>query len=70
MGMLPSRHYESDHTRFIRSLMERKPQLEGEQRKSRATWWDKSPRELADRAHMDEGRLAQPSYVYGGDQGG
>lgn len=66
MPMLPSRHYESDHTQFIRALKERKPELEAEQRKSRAIWWDKRPQDLALRAQMDAGRVPQTPYVYQG----
>lgn len=61
---LPSRHYESDHTRFIRELLEKKPQLEEEQQKGRAIWWDKRPQDLAERNKMDEGSVPQPAYVY------
>ena len=43
MPMLPARHYESEHTRFIREMKDRKPELEREQRQSRAIWWDKRP---------------------------
>lgn len=64
MPMLPARHYESDHTRFIRELKDRKPLLEQEQRKSRAIWWDKRPQDLAERKRMDEGRVPQSPYVY------
>jgi hypothetical protein len=64
MPMLPSRHYESDHTRFIREMKDRKPDLEAEQRKSRAIWWDKRPADLAQTRKMDEGRVPQPAYVY------
>ena len=46
MPMLPNRHYESDATRFIRELLQKKPQLETEQKKSRAIWWDKTPQQL------------------------
>ena len=41
MPLLPSRHYVSEHTRFIRDLLDKKPQLETEQRVGRAIWWDK-----------------------------
>ena len=68
MPMLPSRHYESDHTRFIRELKDRKPELEQEQRKSRAIWWEKRPQDLAERARMDEGRVPQAAYVYQGSE--
>jgi hypothetical protein len=64
MGMLPSRHYVSDHTQFMRDVLTQKPQIADEQRKGRAIWWDKTPRELAERQTMDEGRVAQKAYVY------
>ena len=64
MGMLPARSYVSDHTKFFREVLDRKPQLADEQRKGRAMWWDKSPRELAERRRMDQGGVAQTAYVY------
>jgi Protein of unknown function (DUF3460) len=33
--------YESDVTRFIRELLEKKPELKVLQQQNRATWWDK-----------------------------
>jgi hypothetical protein len=62
--MLPSRHYVSEHTKFIRDVLEKKPEVVAEQKKGRAIWWDKTPRELAERNRMDEGRVPQSSYVY------
>ena len=64
MGMLPARHYESEHTKFVRDLLARDPRLVEEQRKGRAIFWDKQPRDLAERSRMDEGRVAQRAYVY------
>ena len=64
MPLLPARHYESEHTRFIRQMKEGKPQLEREQQQSRAIWWDKRPQDLASRKVMDEGRVPQQGYVY------
>jgi hypothetical protein len=64
MPMLPARNYESAHTRFIRELKQKEPSLELEQQKSRAIWWDKLPKELAEEKKMDEGRVPQPAYVY------
>jgi len=61
---LPSRHYVSDHTRFMRDLLEKKPELAKEQQTGRALWWDKRPQDLAERKTMDEGRVAQSAYVY------
>ena len=62
--MLPSRHYVSDHTQFIRELLEKKPQVVAEQRKGRAMWWDKAPRDLAADRERDAGRVPQKPYVY------
>jgi hypothetical protein len=62
--MLPSRHYESEHTKFIRELMEKKPELALEQQRGRALWWDKQPQDLAERRRMDEGLVPQAPYVY------
>jgi hypothetical protein len=66
MPMLPARHYESEHTRFIREMKDRKPDLELKQRESRAIWWDKRPADLASRKTMDEGSVPQAPYVYQG----
>ena len=67
MPLLPARHYESEHTRFMRELMEQKPQLATEQKKSRAIWWDKTPAQLDVRRRLDEGRVKMKAYVYGSE---
>ena len=64
MPLLPSRHYVSEHTRFIRELLEKKPQLETEQRVGRAIWWDKLPSEIKAVREMDQSRVPQSGYVY------
>lgn len=64
MGMLPARGYVSEHTTFIRDLLARKPAIVDEQRKGRAIWWDKTPRELASDRVMDRNRVRQKPYVY------
>jgi hypothetical protein len=64
MPMLPARGYESPHTKFMRELMEKRPELERKQREGRAMWWDKDPGDLADQRRMAEGRVAQKPYVY------
>jgi len=64
MPMLPSRHYVSEHTLFIRELIESKPDLPGKQREGRALWWDKTPATLSLERQMDEGRVAMTPYVY------
>jgi Protein of unknown function (DUF3460) len=64
MPLLPSRHYVSEHTRFIRELLEKRPQLEVDQRIGRAIWWDKLPSDVEAEREMDQGRVAQKPYVY------
>ena len=67
MPMLPARGYVSEHTQFIRKLLEEKPDLVAKQREGRAIWWDKSPTDLAQRRYMDERKVAQLPYVYGSE---
>jgi hypothetical protein len=64
MPMLPSRHYVSDHTLFIRELIAKKPGLPAKQREGRAIWWDKTAEALDDERRMDEGRVPMTPYVY------
>lgn len=68
MGMLPARNYVSEHTTFIRELLAKKPAIVDDQRKGRAIWWDKTPRELAARRVMDKGTVPQKPYVYSLDE--
>jgi len=62
--MLPSRHYVSEITLFIRELIEKKPDLPEQQFEGRELLWDKSPDDIARRRKMDEGLVPQPAYVY------
>lgn len=64
MPLLPSRNYVSEHTRFIRELLEKKPELETVQRTGREIWWDKLPSEVEAEREMDQGRVPQKGYVY------
>ena len=64
MPLLPARHYESEPTRFIRDLLQRKPQLVDEMRKGRAIFWDKRPSDLKEERTMDEGQVPQKGYEY------
>lgn len=64
MPMLPARHYESDHTRFMRELMERRRELADDQREARAIWWDKDPVELAADRERAKSRVPMKPYVY------
>lgn len=64
MPFLPARHYESDHTRFIRELLDRKPDIETSQRIGRKIWWDKLPAEVEAQREMNAGGVPQKAYVY------
>ena len=55
--------YESDITRFLRELKEQRPELEDEQRKGRAIWWDK-PQDLDTQERFRRAKVPQPAYVY------
>ena len=55
--------YESDHTRFMRELFEKKPELALEQRKGRALWWDKEL-DGDEQKRNAESRVNQTPYVY------
>ncbi|GAA4416324.1 DUF3460 family protein [Quisquiliibacterium transsilvanicum] len=55
--------YESDITRFLRELKGERPQLEAEQRKGRAIWWDR-PQDLEAQQRDKASRVPQQPYVY------
>jgi hypothetical protein len=55
--------YESEFTKFIRELKRQRPQLEAEQRKSRAIWWDHK-QDLETQKREEESRVKQQAYVY------
>jgi len=55
--------YESDITRFIRALHARDPSLVEQQRRHRATWWDR-PQDLETQRESDAAGVPAPSYAY------
>ncbi len=55
--------YESEATRFIREFLANNPQVVEQQKKNRATWWDK-PQDLETTHEHAESAVPQPSYVY------
>jgi hypothetical protein len=57
------KNYESDVTRFIRDLLANNPQIVEQQKKNRATWWDK-PQDLETMKDRAQSAVPQPSYVY------
>ena len=55
--------YESEFTIFMRELKQQRPQIEAEQRKSRAIWWDHK-QDLDTLKRDKESRITQQAYVY------
>ena len=55
--------YESDDTRFIRDLREKNPQIAEQQKKNRATWWDR-PQDMETWRERAASTVPQPAYVY------
>ncbi|MBV8210445.1 MAG: DUF3460 family protein [Burkholderiaceae bacterium] len=56
--------YESDLTRFLRELKQKKPDLERKQREAREIWWDKSL-DLDEQARFAKAHVPMQGYVYG-----
>lgn len=56
--------YESEHTRFMREWLEKHPQEIEEQKRGRAMWWDKPPRDPAAQQQLAAGSVPQKPYYY------
>ena len=54
--------YESEITKFIRDLKIARPQLEEEQRKGRAIWWDKKPLDMKELGEQEAAKV--PHILY------
>lgn len=59
--------YESEHTKFMRDLFEKNPQLAEQQKEARAIWWDKK-QDKDERKRFEESNVPQKSYVYFGQK--
>jgi hypothetical protein len=57
------KQYESEFTQFMRGMKQQKPQIEAEQRKSRAIWWDHK-QDLDELERARQSRVKQQPYVY------
>jgi len=55
--------YESEITRFLKDFLAKNPQVLEQQRKNRATWWDK-PQDLQTQQERAQASVPAPSYVY------
>jgi len=55
--------YESEITRFLREMKQRRPDLERKQREARAIWWDKAL-DPDEQRRFGESSVKMPAYVY------
>jgi hypothetical protein len=55
--------YESDITRFIHEMKQRKPDLDRQQREAREIWWDKAL-DLDEQARFAQASVKMAGYVY------
>ena len=55
--------YESEITRFIREMKQRRPDLDRKQREARETWWDKAL-DLDEQARFAQSSGKMQGYVY------
>ena len=56
--------YQSEVTMFLNRLKEERPQLDAEQRKGRAIWWDAEPLDPGRQLRDSESRVPQKAYPY------
>ncbi len=59
--------YESEHTRFMRELFKKNPQLAEQQKEARAIWWDKKL-DKEEHKRFKESKVSQKAYVYFGPE--
>ena len=57
--------YESEHTKFIRELLEKDPQLESKRLEARSIWWDKKL-DKEEQKRFNESDDPMKPYVYFG----
>lgn len=57
--------YESEHTKFIRELIEKDPKLEEKRLEARKIWWDKKL-DKEEQKRFDESDDPMKPYVYFG----
>ena len=61
--LVPNAMYVSEMTRFLRGFLDQNPQVVEQQKKNRATWWDR-PQDFETLNKQREASVPQPAYVY------
>jgi len=57
------KQYESEFAKFLKEFKQQRPQIEAEQKKSRAIWWD-HPQDMETLERNKASRVEQQPYVY------
>ncbi len=58
-------NYESDHTKFMRELLEKNPELQEKRKAARSIWWDKKLNK-EEQKRFKEAAVPMKPYVYFG----
>lgn len=58
--------YESEHTKFIRELIEKDPQLENKRMAARNIWWDKKLNKEEQKRFKESADPMKPYVYFGG----
>lgn len=56
--------YTSEITQLLEDMKKKRPELEEEQRRGRAIWWDKAGLDLEELRRQKESHVPQSPYVY------
>ena len=56
--------YISEISNFLNDLKARNPDIDEDQKRGRAIWWDKKPQTAEERERTAQARVRQSGYVY------
>jgi hypothetical protein len=59
-------NYESDHTKFIRELLGKKPELNEKRKAARSMWWDKKLNKEEQKRFKESNEPMKPYVYFGG----
>ena len=59
-------NFESDHTKFIRELLEKNPELQEKRKTARDMWWDKKLNKEEQKKFKESSDPMKPYVYFGG----
>ncbi len=62
--MAKDTNYTSEPMNFIKSLLQKKPELITKQKELRSTWWDLDENEVTEERTLDKDNLKADGYAY------